>query len=204
MRTEALKLEHFKADIMSDVSERKRVIEEELQTKLKKDYEAKELEFLEEAYNIIQDGLKAVDREKNEVISKAAMENRVKLLHKRKEIIDEVFRRCKVKIEQYTKTEEYKDLLVSKIKDHMKLLGEGDYIIYLNYKDKDLYTFIQEKFPKHKVFFEKKHIEMIGGVKLHNTTANVYLDDSLAKRLEEEEEEFLQYCENDMNNKVGD
>jgi hypothetical protein len=45
---------------------------------------------------------------------------------------------------------------------------------------------------------------MLGGCKLHNKSSNVYLDDSLAKRLEEEEEEFLQYCGIEIEEKVGD
>ncbi len=116
MRSELMKVEDFRADIMSDVSERKQNIERKLKEKLKRDYDEKELQFLEEAYDIIQDGLKKIEREKNEVISKTAMENKVRLLSKRKEIIDTVFKKAKDRILEYTKTEEYKKELVEKIK----------------------------------------------------------------------------------------
>lgn len=204
MRTENVKLEHFKADIMNDVADKKRTIEERVNEKLKKDYEAKELQFLEEAYEIIQSGLKKIDREKNEVISKTQMENKVRLLNKRKSIIDNVFMKAREEIVKYTKTPEYKEKLIQKIKEHIELLGEGEYTIYLNYKDKDLYNEIQEIFKEHKVFIERKYIEMLGGCKLLNNTTNVYLDDSIAKRLEQEEEGFLQYCGIEIEDEVGD
>ncbi len=204
MRTESVKLEHFKADIMNDVADKKRLIDERVNTKLKNDYDVKELQFLEEAYNIIQSGLKQIDREKNEVISKTQMENKVRLLNKRKSIIDQVFLKAREEIVKYTKTEAYKDELVKKITEHMKFLGDGEYTIYINYKDKDLYHFIQQTFKDANVVIERKYIEMLGGCKLLNTTTNVYLDDSIAKRLEEEEEGFLQYCGIEIEDEVGD
>ena len=148
MRTESVKLEHFKADIMNDVAEKKHIIEERVNEKLKKDYEEKELKYLAEAYNIIQSGLKNIDREKNEVISKTHMENKIKLLNKRKMIIDTVFLKAREEIEKYTKSEKYKNELVIKIKAHIEFLGDGVHTIYLNYKDKELYHFIQENFIK--------------------------------------------------------
>lgn len=204
MRSELMKVEDFRADIMSDVSERKQNIERKLKEKLKRDYDEKELQFLEEAYDIIQDGLKKIEREKNEVISKTAMENKVRLLSKRKEIIDTVFKKAKDRILEYTKTEEYKKELVEKIKAHMEYMGEGEYVVYINYKDKDLYSYLQDIFVDTKIFIERKYIEMLGGCKLHNTTTNVYLDDSIAKRLEQEEENFLQYCGIEIEDEVGD
>ncbi len=204
MPTIAVKLERFRADIMRDVTEKKKAIETRVENKLAKEFEQLELQYLEDAYEIIQNGLKKIDKEKNEVISKTQMENKVKMLAKRKEIIDKAFNQARVKIEAYTKTEEYKRKLIQKIKEHMEFLGDGNYIIYINYKDKELYKELQEAFPDHKVFIEKKHIEMLGGCKLLNTTTNVYLDDSYEKRLEGEEENFLQQCGLEINEKVGD
>ncbi len=45
---------------------------------------------------------------------------------------------------------------------------------------------------------------MIGGSKLLNTSKNVFIDDSYAKHLEEERENFLQYCGIQIDDKVGD
>jgi vacuolar-type H+-ATPase subunit E/Vma4 len=203
MRTESVKLEHFKADIMNDVAEKRLIIEERVNKKLKKEYEAKELQFLEDAYNIIQSGLKQIDRDKNEVISKTQMENKVKLLNKRKTIIDNVFIKARAEIEKYTKTEKYKEELIHKIKAHIEFLGDGEKTIYINYKDKELYHFIQENFKDANVIVERKYIEMLGGCKLLNNTTKVYLDDSISKRLEEEEEGFLKYCGIEIEDEVG-
>lgn len=199
-----IKLEHFTSEIMSGVAEQKSQIETEQDKRLKEDYDKKELEYLEAAYEIIQTGLKDIDREKNEVISKTLMKNKVALLNGRKNIIDEVFAQAKKRLEAHTKTEGYKEELIEKINTHMDSMGHGDYIIYINYKDKELYHFLQDLYPEHKVFIERKHIEMIGGCKLLNKTKNVFIDDSYAKRLEEERTDFLQYCEIQIDDKVGD
>lgn len=198
------KIERFTSYIMSDVSDKKRVIETSVRDKLEKDFDAKELKYLEDAYEIIQSGLKKIDREKNEVISKTLMENKVKLLNSRNEIVEEVFAKSKTKLIEYTKTEQYKIDLIAKIKAHKEFMGEGDYTIYLNYGDKELFDFIKENFPEDKVFFENKNMDLIGGCRLLNEQSKMYIDDTLAKGLEEEKENFLMYCGIKINEEVGD
>lgn len=198
------KIERFTSYIMSDVSDKKRVIETKVRDKLKKDYEEKELQYLEQAYDIIQTGLKQIDREKNELISKTLMENKVKLLNARNDIVEEVFDKATKKLQAYTKTEEYKKALIGKIADHKKFMGNGKYTIYINYGDKDLYNYLQEAFPEDKVFIERKNIELIGGCRLLNEESKMYVDDTLAKRLEEEKENFLMYCGIKIDEEVGD
>lgn len=199
-----VKLEHFTSEIMSGVAEQKSQIETEQDKRLKEDYEKKELEYLETAYEIIQTGLKDIDREKNELVSKTLMKNKVDLLNGRKNIIDKVFAQARKRLEAHTKTEAYKEELMGKINTQMDYMGQGEYIIYINYKDKELYRFIQEHYPNHQVFIERKHIEMVGGCKLLNKTKNLFIDDSYAKRLEEERADFLQYCGIQIDDKVGD
>ena len=204
MSNEMIKLEHFTSEIMSGVAEEKAKIELEQKRRLEADYEKKELEYLESAYSIIQNGLKDIDREKNAIISKTLMKNKVALLNGRKKIINRVFQKAIERLEARTKTEEYKEELVKKIDSLMEYMGEGKYVIYINYKDKNLYEFLQAKYPEHNVFIERKNIEMIGGCKLLNESKNVFVDASYAKRLEEEREDFLQYCEIQIDDKVGD
>jgi vacuolar-type H+-ATPase subunit E/Vma4 len=204
MSKEINKLTNFSIDIMADVSLQREKIVAEVDERLKKDYDLKESQFLDQAYDLIQKGLKIVDKERNEVVSKTLMENRVKLLSKRKAIIDEVFEKAIQQIREFTKTEEYKLDLLDRIKRHLEFLGEGNFIIYINYKDKELYQFVHDAFPYTKVFIEKRYIEMYGGVKIHNTTTNVYIDDSIAKRLEEEEENFMHYCGIEIEDEVGE
>lgn len=194
MPTIAMKLDRFKAEIMSDVADRKSSIETKLKKRLDKEYHDREVEYLEEAYEIIEKGLKRIDKEKNEIISKVSMENRVKLLAKRKEIMDEVWIRIIKKISDYTKTEKYKKQLIAMIESDMEFIGDGDYIIYLNNADEWLREDVQQAFPKATVELEDKRIEMLGGCKLHNITKSTFLDDTFAKKLEKEEEYFLQNC----------
>jgi vacuolar-type H+-ATPase subunit E/Vma4 len=198
------KLDRFSSYIMNDVADKKRLIDTRVDEKLAKDYDIKELQFLEEAYEIIQKGLKSIDREKNELISKTLMDNKIKLLNTRNEIIHEVFEKAKESLRQYTKTDGYKQSLIETINKHKDYMGEGEYTIFLNYSDKDLYHDVQECFKEDKVFFEPKSEDIIGGCRLLNTVSNMYIDDTLAKRLEMEEENFLMHCGLDIEEEVGE
>lgn len=194
MREEVLKLDKFNKIIMEDVQERKQSIDKQVHDKLAKDFEEKELQFLQEAYATIQSGLKQIDREKNELLSKTLMENKVLLLNKRQSIIHEVFSEARKRIKAYTDTEAYRDKLIEDIKKHLEFMGEGDYMIYINYEDKEWYDDLVAAFPGYTIHLEKKYVDMLGGVKVHNLTTNLFIDDSMQKQLEEEEENFLQEC----------
>lgn len=199
-----IKLEHFNSEIMAGVTEKKKQIEEEQVQQLKEEYDAKELEYLESAYDIIQHGLKEIDREKNEIMSKTLMQNKVTLLNKRKEIIGTVFAKVEERLRAYTEEDAYKAGLVTCIQKRMEEMGGGEYTLFINNKDQRLCEFLQETFPQCRIEVEPKHMDSIGGVKLLNTTKNIFVDESYGKYLEEEREPFLQRCDIKINSKGGE
>lgn len=193
MRIVEEKLERFTNDIMSDVTAKRQEILQEVEKELEKKYKEKEMEYINESYEIIEDGLKKIDKEKNEIISKTIMDNRVKLLNKRSEIIDRIFDGVVEEIKEFTKSKEYYDYLVRMIKESINSLGEGEKVIYINYNDKQYLETLNKEF-KNNVILENKTIDMLGGCKVHNKNSNIFLDNSFSKKLKDQRDGFLQKC----------
>ncbi|MBN2222569.1 MAG: V-type ATP synthase subunit E [Vallitaleaceae bacterium] len=188
------KLNRFNDEIIGYANEKSQIIDEKVKVRLNKELDEKEMQCLGEAYLRIQSELKKIDKEKNELASKTLMENKISLLNKRNEIIDSVKAMLKTRLSKYVKSEEYYQRMLNKINDHVDFMGKGDYIVYINYSDKELYTKLANRFPDISFKVERKSLDMIGGLRIHNLTNNMFIDDTLSKNLEEEMEEFLQYC----------
>lgn len=187
------KLKRFANDIMKEVQEQKKQKLESIIEAHKKEYDKKHTEYLTENYEIIQESLKKIDKEKNEIMSKVIMDNKTKLLNKRTEVISSVFELAKQKLYAYTKEQGYFDELVADIRKNVETIGEGEIEIIISYSDKNLLDSLQTIFgPCIKI--ENKNIEMIGGSKLLNKTKGLYIDDSYARRLEDQQEAFLRKC----------
>lgn len=195
MHVEITKLNHFHRDIMDDVTARTQRIEEKVRQRLEQDYQAKELRYLEEAYTKVQDGLKEIDQEKNEIFSKTIMGCKIKLLNKRKEIMNRVFDKATENVVAFTKTEAYQEYMLTRIRNNIKQLGEGEYIVYVNQADAGLKEIIEAQIEHTTVEIEDSHSELIGGHRLFNQTANIFADDSLNKMIEDQKQAFLKNCD---------
>lgn len=187
------KLEHFANDIMADVALKRQKILDGVDKTINEKYDRKETEFYTEAYEIIQGNLKKIDKEKNEIISKATMANKILLLNKRTEIINNVFESAREKLRAFTLEKDYYDYLVNMIKNDLDAIGDGEIIIILNASDERYLKTLEKQF-NHTIKLENKNIDMIGGCKLLNKTTNTFLDDSFENRLENQKESFLHRC----------
>ena len=187
------KLDSFTNDIMSDVIAKRDEMFRQQEADFDLIYKDKELELINKSYEIIEDGLKKIDKEKNEILSRTIMENRVKLLNKRREIIEQIFLKAVEKIVEFTKSDEYYDYLVKEIKEGLELIGEGEKTIFINYKDRDFQDRLNQLFGI-EVELEAKNLDIIGGYKIHNKDTNSFLDNSFKKLLKNERESFLEKC----------
>lgn len=191
------KLEHFTNDVMSDVSEERRQIIEEVDKELRILYNEKEMDYLGQAYEIIQEALTDIDQEKNEQLSKTVMENKVKLLRKRNEMITGMFDDAKDQLRAYTKTQAYFPHLLELIEDAKANLGEGDLIVTLNASDVGIVSEVEEKSGL-KVTLESKKLDLLGGCKVYNQSNNTVVDHSFVRRLDDQREEFIFKCHLDV------
>lgn len=188
------KLEHFANDIMVDVSEERRQIIEEIDHKLTGLYDKKEIAYLEKAYDLIQEALIKIDQEKNEILSRTAMDNRMQLLQKRNETIALMYSEATEKLRAYTKTEGYVTHILDLIESAKALLGEGELTVCLSASDENIIKEISEKSGL-VVTLESKRIDFIGGCKVYNRTNNMVVDDTFLRKLEDQHEDFITKCQ---------
>lgn len=187
------KLKRFANDIMKEVQQQKKERLERIIEAHKVEYDKKHTQYLTENYEIIQESLKKIDKEKNEIMSKVIMDNKTKLLNKRTEVIGCVFELAKSKLYAHTQEESYLDELIQDIKNNIIAIGPGDLEIIISYSDQRLLNTLQEVFGPN-IKLENKNIEMIGGSKVMNITGGLFIDDSYARRLEDQKEAFLKKC----------
>lgn len=188
------KLNRFNEEVVGYAKSKSQVIEEKVNARLKKDHDAIESKHLGEAYELIQSEMKKIDKEINELSSKTLMENKIRLLNKRNEVIASVRKAVLEKLAAYMKTESYYKSQVDRIDRHISFMGRGKYLIYLNYSDKDLYGKLVAKYPEISFKIEKKSMNVVGGLKIHNLDTNMFIDDTLIKKIDDEMDDFLRYC----------
>ncbi|MBC7960748.1 MAG: hypothetical protein H7X94_12870 [Vallitaleaceae bacterium] len=193
MRIVEEKLERFRNDIMVDVVAQKDAVMAEFNHAYDEEFDRKETEYLTESYNIVQMGLKKIDKEKHEILSKAIMDNKMKLLNKRTEVINGVFALAEKKLKDFARSAAYFDYLTQLIEENLASIGPGDIEIYINHEDEKFIKMIEMKFNV-VIHLENRNIDMIGGCKVMNKTAGLFIDDSFAKRLYDQKEGFLQNC----------
>lgn len=187
------KLARFSNDIMSDIGEERNMMLKEVEEREKKAFETKELALLTQAYEKIQSALLKIDKEKNELMSKTLLDNRTRLLHKRLELVDEIFNESVARLQAFTKTEAYMPYLIGLIEEGRHVLGVGNLEVYLNYSDHAIKDQVSATTGL-KVVLESKHVNLVGGCKIYNRTSQKVVDYSFANALEDLREDFLHKC----------
>lgn len=187
------KLEHFTNDIMADVGDERRQIIEAVDKELKDRLDKAEMDFLSNAYELIQEALIAIDQEKNEQYSKTVMENKVRLLRKRNDHIEGMFEAAKEKLRAFAKSEAYLPHVLGLIDEAKALLGEGELEVHLNASDAAIKETVEKKSGL-AVTLESKKVDLIGGCKVFNVTSNMIVDFSFLRKLEDQREDFIFKC----------
>lgn len=188
------KLKKFSTEVLGEANETSQKKMQEFTEKLAAEYDKKETEFLEEGYYTIQNGLKQIDKEKSGRISKTLMDNRQQVLQKRADIVNRIFDSLKHKLNDFTKTEEYLQLLERRIERTIEILGNKGCKIILTSTDLSRAGSVLQKYPEVLFESEAKQVKrpMIGGCQGYYEEKNLFYDHSFAKQMEEQRQRFLQ------------
>lgn len=184
------KLEKFAHTIYHKATREKQDILKRVEKQKEKALKAKELECLEQAYTGIQSGIRHIDKEKNEIVSRAIMDGKRQVLKHREEIVGQVFESVKKKIRAFTQTDEYKELLFSMIKTNLKTMGEGKVKIFIDNNDAAYLEELNSMFDG-QVAIDESGEELLGGCIMMNETNKRYLNDTLIDRLNERRQQFM-------------
>ncbi len=180
------KLEKLSGTAISDAQKLRDKIEKELEEERKTRITSKEDEFLANAYMEIQKNISQIQKEDNEKVLHADMAARKELLLKREAIIDRVFLEAEKRIEEYVKTDAYKESLKEKIKSAISELGEGRKVVYLTEADALVFD---KSLPAELELVSEEGF--IGGVKVINKDTDVAVNYSYYELLNEQRAGFL-------------
>ncbi len=188
------KLNTFTSLVLDDAGTKRDELMEKVQEKHDTLVNAKETEFLEEAYESIQHSISDAKKAANEKVLHVELEAKKKLLLTRENIIKEVMDGAKEKLKAYTHTEEYGKWLLDKVEKALFEVGKGSKVVYISSDDLRFKEQI-EKFSdgEAQVSVEAANEkDFIGGVKVFNPERRVSVDYSFKEMLAEEKKEFLQ------------
>ena len=128
--------------------------------------------------------------QKDSKISRANISTRKQLINERNDIIASVLNDLKDRLKEFTQTDGYAGYLIQNIKEALAWAGvktdEGGgagYILSLTPRDSDIYAEEARKYAPG-ISIQKGDEDMIGGVRVSNGGAGVYVDNSFKMKVE--------------------
>ena len=157
-----------------------------------KELQKAEAEVLRDSYHLIQREMANMRKKIDGQVSKAEIENKRKLLEKRREITEEVFKEAKMRLKEFTETDDYIDFLLRCVKNISKVLGNApDVRLYVKQSDLKFSGELEKAFGKDCEILESKKIQ-IGGIVGRSLSIGINIDETLDSKLENEREWFAE------------
>lgn len=176
-------IEAINRDALDEVRRLERESDEYNRIELEKTQdEAKKV--LEERNRVDRAKIKA---ETNREISRLQFENKKKIIDRRTEIEDKVFKEAEDKLTEFASSEKYLDFLIKSAQNILKEIGKENVTFFMRESDLSFKEKISEKLNAEYEFKPDSTI-LIGGLK--GESKNILADDTLDKRLQNEREWF--------------
>ncbi|WP_071430464.1 V-type ATP synthase subunit E [Angelakisella massiliensis] len=162
--------------------------EEYRQSALKK----AEDEVLHELYSKIQDEISEIRGSTTRSVSQQEAQSRQSLLLKREELTNSVFLHVRKMLLEYTKTPAYQKFMLDLAKEMAKIYPLENSTIMLKADDYSMASQLDEVFGKKCRILADENIH-IGGMKLMNQGAGIFVDETLDSRLEDQKPWFYSH-----------
>ena len=162
--------------------------EEYRQSALKK----AEDEVLHELYSKIQDEISEIRGSTTRSVSQQEAQSRQSLLLKREELTNSVFLHVRKMLLEYTKTPAYQKFMLDLAKEMAKIYHLENSTIMLKADDYSMASQLDEVFGKKCRILADENIH-IGGMKLMNQGAGIFVDETLDSRLEDQKPWFYSH-----------
>lgn len=177
------KFQDFSSLVLREASDQKMKIFKDVKEKITQAQDKTKNEFIKSAEQELKIETEKTVRQKNEELSKTAMESRKVIIQKREELIGKMYVSVLKRVQEFTKSNEYIDLLFSKIKNAKDEIKDENVVVYLGDHDKELLDKIASTA---KVKVEIDETITIGGCKVVSIEKKMFVDSTLQKKLEEE------------------
>ncbi|MCL2058498.1 MAG: V-type ATP synthase subunit E family protein [Oscillospiraceae bacterium] len=195
------KLELFDKIIYNDAVRARDAIRDQLRHDSEQILEGQKAEIKREAALEYQRETLRASNDRDSRISKARISTRITLMKTRNEIIESVLGDLSSRLAQFAGTDDYQAYLMRSVSESIgaverearQIAGgaeQGEIVVYLTPGDYDTYAAeIQKLAPGAEV--RPGDPGMIGGARVENAGAGIYVDDSLKKKVEGRAEELL-------------
>ncbi|WP_312642959.1 hypothetical protein [Hydrogenoanaerobacterium sp.] len=188
-KEEKRKLGRFEEEIMGDVAQICKEVEDEIEAYRTGELGKHEDDTLAETYHIIQSEVSEISVEGTKDFSRKKMELKKKLYVKRDEYNKLIFAEARIKLAEFTKTAEYSAFLRGKVQKLVDSHGCAGAKLCLKADDLKYETELR-KICGDALLIEADEQILIGGAKLVNEAKSFISDETLDAALEEQKEWF--------------
>lgn len=185
------KTNNFLNAIQKYADKQKQDMQQEIETFKAEEMKKAEDEGLKAAYDIIH---KEMDNNKTVItreFAKKEKESQDELFLERAKMMQTVFDKTTEKLIAYTATEEYKNKLTLQAQNIAKLFGNKSCIIYINEKDRNFASQLQDCFSGETQVKATPEIK-IGGIKVYCEEMNIIADETLDSKLQDQRQWFTE------------
>ncbi|NLU31066.1 MAG: hypothetical protein GXX04_00385 [Clostridiaceae bacterium] len=185
------KLGRFSEMVMQEAYRKKKERIRQAMQEKKEIISSSEIQYLQKAYEKIQEALRKFERKHNEEISKAIVESKEALFNRREEIISSVFANVRKRIEEFAGSSGYPDRMEKELENALRQAGEGKIIVTASAKDMELFSGIRTKLGED-FDLQESDEDIIGGFLVMNRDKGLVWDHSYLSRLNNERASFLE------------
>lgn len=184
------KLNQFSTFVLKDAAMQRDEMMKRFEQEKKRRVDKEENELLSDAYADIQSAIEKCRRENNERVLKIEMERKKQLIRAREQMIDDIFSRVRIKLDDFISSEEYGAWLVRCVDMAIEEFGAGKTTVYLTKADMQYEALIKRKYSD--ISVEQADSDFIGGLCAFHEEKQIFLDYSIKTMLGEKRESFLQ------------
>lgn len=185
------KLIYFQKIVEQEAIEEKRKIEQEVYRKKEEKMEVEKKRIQKESEQRIEEERCRLEKECKQQISKEVYEQKKELLKKRDEIMTSLLQNISKKLEQFCKSEAYKQHLFSLVESAVKNFGSEMLTVYFKPEDQPVIDFIKKQDAYKKMEWIEDSSILLGGFILKKKGSNRIADETFDEKLREAQEKFL-------------
>lgn len=183
------KFNKFSHMVMKEADEKKKEIIGQAEQTKKETLSLKEMQYLKQAYERIQDAVHKLDKEINEEVSKAILESKQALFNRRDEIMEAVFQNVRARLADYKKQDTYKAYMENQIRSGLSQVGSGDIFVLADEDDLALLEELRASGLDFRI--AESDEQLLGGCLVVNKEKGLLCDYSFISRLNDEKAAFL-------------
>lgn len=155
----------------------------------RKELQKAEAEVLRDSYVLMQREMAQMRKNIDREVSKVEVQSKKELLNLRQKMMENVFFKAKNKLIAYTKTDDYKKLLVKMASKMSRVLKNDNITIFVREEDLVFKNDILKAFGSDCTIMKKSSIK-IGGMLGLDNEAGIIVDETLDSKLENERSWF--------------